>query len=66
MRFLTNLKDTGATDALIERLPIGARHSTKSRVISRGFVWSERALRSTDFPMPIQRLYLISPLTQFR
>jgi hypothetical protein len=44
MRVLTNLKDTVATDALIGRIRIGARHSTKSREIYRGFVRRERAL----------------------
>jgi hypothetical protein len=45
MRVLTNLKDTVASDALIGRLPIGARHahSAKSHVISQGFVRSEGA-----------------------
>jgi hypothetical protein len=32
MRVLTNLKGTVATDALIGRLPICGRHSTKTRV----------------------------------
>jgi hypothetical protein len=49
MLVLTNLKDTVATDALIGRLPIGARYSTKSRVISPGFVPSKRALGNHDF-----------------
>jgi hypothetical protein len=35
MNVLTNLKDTVATDALIGRLQIGARHSTKSRGLSQ-------------------------------
>jgi hypothetical protein len=43
MRVLINL------GALIGRLPIGARHSTKSRVISQRFVRGGRALRSPDF-----------------
>jgi hypothetical protein len=47
MRVLTNLKDTVATDALIGR--------RKSRVISPGFVRSERALRNPDF---LRMLYL--------
>jgi hypothetical protein len=35
MRFLTNLKDTVATDALIGHIPIGARHYTISHAISQ-------------------------------
>jgi hypothetical protein len=42
MRILTNLIDTDATDALIGRLPIDARHYTKWRVISQAFVPRER------------------------
>jgi hypothetical protein len=34
MGALTTLDDTVATPCLIGRLPIGARHATKSRVIS--------------------------------
>jgi hypothetical protein len=53
MRVPTNLKDTVAGEALvIGRLPIGARHSAKSRVNISGLCLcgaSERAQRSTDF-----------------
>jgi hypothetical protein len=51
MRILTNLKDTVAPDVPIGRIPICARHSTKSRVISQRFVGSKRALGSPDFLM---------------
>jgi hypothetical protein len=40
MRVLTNLKDTVATDALIGRLPIGARHSTKVPHVMMKRLWS--------------------------
>jgi hypothetical protein len=58
MRVLTNLKDTGATHALIGRLPIGTRHSTKSRVISRGFVRSDASANKSEFPQDERRQHV--------
>jgi hypothetical protein len=57
--------DTVATaDALIGRLPIGARHFTKSCVIYPGFVPSERAL-SPDFLWMVQRRAKVTSLLVF-
>jgi hypothetical protein len=52
MRILINLKDTVATDVLIGCLPIGARHFTKSHVISPGFVRERVCARAKKPPLP--------------